>query len=112
MFDVAFFCGTNLEVEVRRKLDRQLVEHYHRKLLERGVTGYSFEQAWHDYRFNLWRPFINLMAILPSFTKQKRCVAPPQGGGPEGTCTTAGDRAWQRRADSFGSCRCSAQLSR
>jgi hypothetical protein len=36
------------------------------------VSDYSFEQCWRDYRFNLWRPFINLCAIVPSFAKQKK----------------------------------------
>jgi len=72
MFDVAFFLGTNLDVPVRRKLEKELLTLYHSKLIEGGVKDYSFEQCWRDYRFNLWRPFINLLTIVPSFAKQKK----------------------------------------
>ena len=69
---MAFFLGTNLDVPVRRELEKRLVTYYHQKLLDLGVGGYSFEQCWYDYRFNLWRPFLSFLAVCPSIAKQKR----------------------------------------
>lgn len=72
MFDVSFFMGTNLDVAVRREHEEALLRHYHQRLVEHGVADYSFEQAWLDYRFNLWRPSINLLAVVRSFASDKR----------------------------------------
>ena len=71
-FDVAFILATNLDVAVRRDLEKRLVTYYHQKLVDLGVGGYSFEQCWYDYRFNLWRPFLSFLAVCPSIAKQKR----------------------------------------
>jgi len=44
--------------ERRRRLERPLLEHYHRELCRRGVTGYGWETCWEDYRlFAATRPF-------------------------------------------------------
>ncbi len=37
-------------VGVRRAMERQVLEHYHAGLVQRGVANYSFEQLWDDYR--------------------------------------------------------------
>ena len=39
--------------EVRRGCETQLVEGYHRTLVEQGVEGYTLERCWHDYRMSL-----------------------------------------------------------
>jgi hypothetical protein len=44
--DVAYFLGTSLTTEGRR----DLVAHYHAALVARGVTGYSADECWEDYR--------------------------------------------------------------
>lgn len=49
--DLAYFTGTSLHVEQRRRLERDLVGAHHRALLAHGVTGYDAELAWEDYRF-------------------------------------------------------------
>ncbi|WP_433503204.1 oxidoreductase family protein [Pseudonocardia halophobica] len=48
--DVALCLGTSLAVEDRRVHERELVAAYHRALVANGVTGYSAEEAWADYR--------------------------------------------------------------
>lgn len=60
--DVAFFLGTNLDPAVRRQHEQALVRRYHAGLIEGGVnaTEYPFERCWEDYRFNLWRAYINV----------------------------------------------------
>jgi hypothetical protein len=43
--------------ERRRRLERPLLEHYHRELGRHGVTGYPWRACWEDYRlFAATRP--------------------------------------------------------
>jgi len=51
--DLAYLMSQNLLVEERRANERRLIERYHRLLVEAGVTGYSLDQAWADYRLAL-----------------------------------------------------------
>jgi hypothetical protein len=50
--DAAMWLGTSMTVEDRRKHERALVGHYHRALVNGGVTGYDEDQCWNDYRLN------------------------------------------------------------
>lgn len=50
--DVAYWLGTSMAVEDRRKHERDLVTHYHRALVGHGVSGYSAAQCWDDYRIH------------------------------------------------------------
>ena len=34
----------------RRRLERELVQHYHQGLLRHGIKGYTWDDCWHDYR--------------------------------------------------------------
>lgn len=53
--DLAYLLSQNLVTESRRTHERNLVERYHTRLGEGGVTGYSLEQCWDDYRLAvLW----------------------------------------------------------
>ncbi len=48
--DVAYFLGSAFEPEVRRSCEQELLERYHRTLVDTyGVTDYPFEQCWRDY---------------------------------------------------------------
>jgi aminoglycoside phosphotransferase (APT) family kinase protein len=48
--DVAYFLGSAFEPELRRSCERDLLLRYHRALVEDyGVSGYPFDQCWHDY---------------------------------------------------------------
>jgi hypothetical protein len=49
--DVAFFLGTGLTAEDRRAHEKDIIAAYHRELARHGVTDYSFEQCWDDYRY-------------------------------------------------------------
>lgn len=51
--DLAYFLGTTLFIEQRRAAERDLVALYHGELEQRGVTGYSLEQCFDDYRLGL-----------------------------------------------------------
>lgn len=63
--DVAFFLSTGLMVDDRRTHERDIVAAYHQKLLTYGVTGYSFEHCWDDYRLGmLQNPFITVFGCV------------------------------------------------
>ncbi|MDY7103765.1 MAG: phosphotransferase [Actinomycetota bacterium] len=48
--DVAYFLGSAFAPEVRRDNEEDLVRRYHAALTARGVTGYSFDECFEDYR--------------------------------------------------------------
>ena len=50
MFDVTYFICQSLQVDLRKEIERPLVEHYVKALANLGVTDYGVEQAWKDYR--------------------------------------------------------------
>jgi len=50
--------------ERRRVAEKPLVEHYYRTLVEAGVTGYTWEDCWHDYRLSALR----MMLKIPLFS--------------------------------------------
>ena len=51
--DLAYFTGTSLEPSVRSEIERDLVERYHRSLLEFDVDGYDIDTCWSDYRLGV-----------------------------------------------------------
>ena len=51
--------------ERRRAVEKPLVEHYHRTLVEAGVRGYTWEDCWHDYRLSGLR----MMLRIPMLSK-------------------------------------------
>jgi hypothetical protein len=53
VFDVAYFVAGTLPVEERRAREREIVKLYHDTLVENGVTGYTLEQCWQDYRLSV-----------------------------------------------------------
>ncbi len=53
VFDLAYFLAGTLPSEERRARERDLVRMYHDILTERGVSGYTFDQCWEDYRRSL-----------------------------------------------------------
>ena len=48
-FDVAYFLGQSLKVEDRREHEDEILRAYHDALVERGVSGYSWNDCWSDY---------------------------------------------------------------
>ena len=62
--DVAYFLGNAFDAEVRRGCEEALVGRYHDALLDQGVSGYSLEQCWDDYRRSSYASLI--MAIFAS----------------------------------------------
>lgn len=52
IFDVAYFVAGTLPEADRRATERDLVRLYHDTLVAHGVTGYSLDQCWEDYRLS------------------------------------------------------------
>lgn len=50
--DVAYWLGTSMAVDDRRKHERELITHYHRALVGNGVSDYPWERCWDDYRIH------------------------------------------------------------
>lgn len=51
--DVAYLLSHSAKTEVRRKHERDLIEHYANGLINAGVKDYSVEKAWNDYRIGV-----------------------------------------------------------
>jgi hypothetical protein len=51
--DLAYFTATSLRPELRASVEHGLVDEYHRALQGYGVTGYSRETCWRDYRLGV-----------------------------------------------------------
>ncbi len=49
--DLAYFLETSLEPELRREHERHLVGAYHEAIVGFGVTDYSLEECFDDYRY-------------------------------------------------------------
>lgn len=51
--DLAFMIAAKWEPEIRRHRERPLLRLYYDTLLEQGVSGYSWDQCWDDYRLSV-----------------------------------------------------------
>ena len=60
-FDASYFLGAGLQVDDRRRSERELLRRYHDGLRAGGVTGYGWDDLWQDYRRYAFGGF--LMAI-------------------------------------------------
>ena len=49
-YDVAYFLSQSLVPEERKANESSIVRAYHDTLVSHGVSGYSFEECWDDYR--------------------------------------------------------------
>jgi hypothetical protein len=49
-FDLAYFLGQNVSPEFRRTHQDRLLRRYHDAITGLGVTGYSFDRCWDDFR--------------------------------------------------------------
>lgn len=52
-WDVANLLGGSMEVGLRRAHESELIGFYHQRVCELGVTGYSLDRCWRDYRGSL-----------------------------------------------------------
>jgi hypothetical protein len=71
--DLGFFLGSALDTDERRRYERDLVAHYHARLLDAGVRGYEFDACWDGYRAST----VYAVAMFVGFATQ---VAPTERG--------------------------------
>jgi len=50
LYDVAIFLGSSVTTEVRRQIEREVLEEYTGIIGEMGVEGFTFEECWRLYR--------------------------------------------------------------
>jgi hypothetical protein len=67
--DIGYFVGAGLLAEDRREHERYLVNLWHHHLCTYGVTGYSTENAWDDYRHGQFSGFI--VAVVASMITER-----------------------------------------
>lgn len=62
--DAAYFMGTGLDAEPRRKDEKHLIREYHRRLMSYGIDNYDFDACWLDYRRSGFAGLV--MAVIAS----------------------------------------------
>ena len=73
--DVAYYLTQSMPVEDRRTHERELVALWHAGLVDGGVTGYSAQDAWEDYRHGalcLWTYIIVICGALDPANERGR----------------------------------------
>ena len=53
MYDVAFFLGTSVTSDDRRRIERDILDEYHASVCASGVENYTREDCWRSYRQNM-----------------------------------------------------------
>jgi hypothetical protein len=52
VYDLAYTMVLKWDAEIRRQLEKPVLQHYHDRLLKLGVQDYSWEQLFDDYRLS------------------------------------------------------------
>ncbi|MCB9455136.1 MAG: phosphotransferase [Anaerolineaceae bacterium] len=50
VYDLAYAMVLYWDVKIRRALETHVLRHYHKCLIRQGITAYTWEQLWDDYR--------------------------------------------------------------
>lgn len=50
VYDLAYAMILDWDVEIRRQLEIPILRHYHAQLIQHGITDYSWDQLFEDYR--------------------------------------------------------------
>ena len=61
LYDVAYFLSSSVPVEIRREIEADVLEEYHRVLVGMGVTDFTLEECWRSYRQNMLGCFQTLI---------------------------------------------------
>ena len=59
--DLAYMMALMWFPQLRQRVERDLLRRYHALLQEQGVTGYSWDDLWNDYRLMVMRHFCTAM---------------------------------------------------
>ena len=69
--DVAWFIGGCLQVTSNRRVkERRLLKTYHETLEANGVSGYTFDACWKDYRRAILRYFVQAVLMVASLNSE------------------------------------------
>ena len=69
--DVAWFIGGCLHATSKRQVEeRQLLKIYHETLKANGVSGYTFDTCWEDYRLAMSRYFVQAVLMVASLNRE------------------------------------------
>ena len=49
VIDLSYLLGGSVTIDLRREIEEAIVKLYHQRLLEKGVSGYSYDECWNDY---------------------------------------------------------------
>ncbi len=63
LYDVAYFLVANLTIDVRRQIEREVVEEYHDIVQRAGVTDFTLAECWHWYRRNALAPLLTIVLV-------------------------------------------------
>ena len=47
--DISRLLGTSIDTDLRRDIEKDLIQWYHNRLIESGVSDYSYKECWEDY---------------------------------------------------------------
>jgi hypothetical protein len=47
--DIGYLMGGSISQELRRRVEKKMMQRYYQRLLEKGVKGYTFEDCLYDY---------------------------------------------------------------
>jgi len=51
--DLTRLLATSVDKELRRQVEKEIIQLYHDRLVSNGIKGYSFDDCWNDYRKSL-----------------------------------------------------------
>lgn len=75
-YDIGYFMSQSVPIEVRREHEDSLLHTYHDELVRLGVSGYSFEQFFQDYRIGvLYGWIIPVYAVGTLDSSSERAMA-------------------------------------
>ena len=49
IFDLSYLFGASIDIEIRRKIERNIIKIYYERLQHNGIKSYSFDECWADY---------------------------------------------------------------
>jgi hypothetical protein len=70
--DLAYFLGNGLLADDRRTSERELLGVYHAALLEHGVSAYSLDQCFEDYRYGQFQGLLVTVLASVNLTHTER----------------------------------------
>ena len=53
MYDIAFFLGTSVAIDERRRIERDVVGEYHAIVCRMGAKDFTIDDCWRSYRQNM-----------------------------------------------------------